>query len=106
MVWVACATATLCLWQALIVEQATQTELIRRLSASSGADVGRLGRAQWPIPQAALGAGFALGTLLAAAVHLAQTARRRAEEVGRVNAELNAQIAERRRAEEGALPER
>ena len=90
------ATTTLCLWQALVVEESAQLDLIRHLAAqNTHLHIGTLSRAQSLLPLGALGGGLLLATLLAWAVGLAQTARRQAEELGEARDGLERRVAER-----------
>ncbi len=90
------ATITLCLWQALVVEESAQLDLIRHLAAqNTRLRVGSLSRAQSLLPLGALGGGLLLAALLAWAVGLAQTARRQAGELGEARDGLERRVAER-----------
>ena len=69
---------TLCLWQALVVQEAAQSALIHRLAGTATPEATHsLRRMSAAIPAGALGGGALLAILLAGAVSLAQTARRR-----------------------------
>jgi sensor domain CHASE-containing protein len=59
-----------------------------------------LARAMSPLPQVTLVGGLVMAALLAFAVHFAQTAHMRAQEVAAANVELKNEIAEREQAEE------
>ena len=85
----AVATATLCIWQALVVEESAQLDLIRRLEAANAPlPLSSLTRTQSLVPDGALWGGLLLAALLAWAVHLALTARLRAREIEAVNGAL------------------
>ena len=90
------ATVTLCLWQALVVEENAQLDLIRHLAAqNTHLHVGSLSRAQSLLPLGALLGGLLMATLLAGAVGLAQTARRQAGELEEARDGLEQRVAER-----------
>lgn len=90
------AAVTLCLWQALVVEESAQLDLIRHLAAQNARlRVGSLSRAQSLLPLGALGGGLLLAALLAWAVGLAQTARRQAGELEEARDGLERRVAER-----------
>ena len=89
------ATASLCLWQALIVQQRAQTALMQQLSAHAGIGPAALPQTGEVLTHGALGAGLLLSALLAGAVSLAQTARRQSAELGQAKAELEARVSER-----------
>lgn len=90
------AAVTLCLWQALVVEESAQLDLIRHLAAQNARlHVGSLSRAQSLLPLGALTGGLLLAALLAWAVGLAQTARRQAGELGEARDGLERRVAER-----------
>ncbi|MFQ5898622.1 MAG: GAF domain-containing protein [Candidatus Methylomirabilia bacterium] len=59
-----------------------------------------LAKAQSPLPPVVLGVGLLTAFLVALAVHLAQTARRRTKQVEWANRELEGQVIHRARAEE------
>ncbi len=92
-------TATLCLWQALIVEQDVQLDWLHRIAGNQSLP-GPLLRMQYLVPQVALGIGLMMTALLTGLVYLAQTSRRRARQIADVNAELNDQVVVRKEAEE------
>ena len=95
-VGIGAATVTLCLWQALVVEESAQLDLIRQLAAqNTRLHVGSLSRAQSLLPLGALTGGLLLAALLAWAIRLAQTARRQAGELGEARDELEQRVAER-----------
>lgn len=104
-VGVAVLTVTLCLWQALVVENGAVDAAIRRLVIATGRAAPELPAIQGLIPLGALASGCAVAVLVALALYLAQTAQLRAAELESANQELGRQIAERERAEE-ALRER
>ncbi len=90
------ATVALCLWQALVVEESAQLDLIRHLAAqNTRLRVGSLSRAQSLLPLGALVGGLLLAALLAWAVALAQTARRQAGELGEARDGLERRVEER-----------
>ncbi len=96
LVGIGAAAVTLCLWQALVVEESAQLDLIRHLAAqNTRLHVGSLSRAQSLLPVGALGGGLMLAALLAWAVGLAQTARRQARELGEARDGLERRVAER-----------
>ena len=85
----AVATATLCVWQALVVEESAQLDLIRHLeAANSRLPLSSLTRTQSLVPDGALWCGLVLSALLAWALHLALTARLRARETEAANGAL------------------
>lgn len=92
------ASVTLCLWQALVVEQSAQTALIRRLIASSPLSSRPSSSFQSVIPAGALTGGLLLALLLAGAVFLAQTARQQARELRLIRDGLEERVAERTEA--------
>ena len=95
-VGVGVATVTLCLWQALVVEENAQQDLIRRLAAENAhMRLGVLSRTQSLIPMGELGSGLLLATLLAGAVALAQTARRQAHALEVAHEVLELRVVER-----------
>lgn len=90
------ATVTLCLWQALVVVESAQLDLIRHLAAqNTRGHISSLSRAQILLPLGALGGGLLLAALLAWTVGLAQTARRQAQELGEARDGLERRVAER-----------
>jgi anti-sigma regulatory factor (Ser/Thr protein kinase) len=96
LVGVGAAAVTLCLWQALVVEERAQLDLIRRLAAqNTHLHVYSLSRAQSLLPLGALAGGLLLAALLAWTVGLAQTARRQAGELGEARDGLERRVAER-----------
>ena len=96
LVGVGAAAVTLCLWQALVVEESAQLDLIRHLAAqNAGLRVGSLSRAQSLLPLGALSCGLLLAALLAWTVGLAQTARRQARELGDARDGLERRVEER-----------
>ena len=92
------ASVTLCLWQALVVEESAQTALIRRLVASSRLASPPSVSLQPFISTGALAAGLLLALLLTGAVFLAQTARQQAKELRLVRDSLEQRVAERTEA--------
>lgn len=94
LVGIAGATASLCIWQALIVQEWAQTALVAQLAAHAGA-AASLPQTGEMLTHGALGAGLLLSALLAGAVLLAQTARRQSAELGRAKEELEARVSER-----------
>lgn len=103
---IAALTITLCLWQAVVVENQAVGAAILRLSAATGqAAPSSLTSIQCLIPVGTLISGCAMALLMALAVYLAQTSEVRTKEVESANAELGRQIVERERIEE-ALRER
>ena len=95
-VGIGAATITLCLWQALVVEENAQLDLIHHLAAQNAhLRVAALSRAQSLLPLGALVGGLLLAALLAWAVGLAQTARRQAGELGEARDGLERRVAER-----------
>ena len=96
---IAGATASLCLWQALIVREEAQAALIAQLAARAGAAPKLLPQSlSQPgemLTNGGLGAGLLLSALLAGAVSLAQTARRQSAALGRAKEELEARVSER-----------
>ena len=96
LVGIGAAAVTLCLWQALVVEESAQLDLIRHLAAgNTRLHVASLSRAQSLLPLGALGGGLLLAALLAWAVSLAQTARHQAEELREAQDGLERRVAER-----------
>lgn len=92
------ASVTLCLWQALVVEESAQAALVRRLIASSRLPPPSADAFQPLIPVGALIGGLLLALLLAGAVFLAQTARQQAKELRLVRDGLEQRVAERTEA--------
>ncbi len=92
------ASVTLCLWQALVVEEGAQTALVRRLAASSRLTSPPSVSLQPLIPIGALFGGLLLALLLAGAVFLAQTARQQAKELRLVRDGLEQRVTERTEA--------
>ena len=90
---IAGATASLCLWQALIVHERAQTALLARLAARMG--VPGLPHSGEMLTHGALGAGLLVSALLAGAVWLAQTARRQAAALEQATHMLEARVQER-----------
>jgi anti-sigma regulatory factor (Ser/Thr protein kinase) len=95
LVGIAGATASLCLWQALIVQERAQTALVQKLAAHAGLKPEALPRTGEILTHGALGAGLMLSALLAGAVSLAQTARRQSAALSRAKEELEARVQER-----------
>ncbi len=90
------AAATLCVWQALVVEESAHLDLIRRLEAGEAvAHLGALSRAQTLMPLGALLGGLALSALLAGAAWLAQTARTQSRALRLAQAGLEERVRER-----------
>lgn len=90
------AATTLCLWQALVVQESAQADLIRRLAAGTRqGSLGALTRAQSLLPLGELFGGLTLSLLLAGAVALAQTARRQAAQLQEARDGLERRVAER-----------
>lgn len=85
------ATASLCLWQALIVQERAQTALLARM----GVGAAGLPRSGIMLTHGALAAGLLLSALLAGAAGLAQTARRQSAALGRAKEELETRVLER-----------
>lgn len=94
LVGIAGATASLCLWQALIVQERAQMALIHRLAAHAGVGT-TLPYTGEMLTHGALGAGLLLSALLAGAVSLAQTARRQSAALERAKEGLEARVLER-----------
>ncbi len=98
LVGIGAAATTLCLWQALVVEESAQVDLIRHLAAQSPnaqLGVGTLTQTQAQLPLGELIGGLTLAVLLAGAVALAQTARRQAGELRQVRDGLEQRVQER-----------
>ena len=96
LVGVGAAATTLCSWQALVVEESAQIDLIRRLTAGTKqVNIGSLTRAQSLLPLGELIGGLTLSVLLAGAVALAQTARRQATELQEARDGLERRVVER-----------
>jgi len=94
LVGIAGATASLCLWQALIVQERAQTALMKQLSTQAGGGTA-VPHPDEMLTNGALEAGLLLSALLAGAVSLAQTARRQSAEPSQAKAELEARVSER-----------
>lgn len=95
------ATVTLCLWQALIVQQAADLALILRLeAANTSVHAMSLVQTQSLIPLGCLSGGLLLALLLTWAIYLAQTAGRRRVEIEATNGQLQVEITTRKEAEE------
>jgi len=94
-VGVGVTTVTLCLWQALVVEENAQKDLIRQLAANAHQPLSALRRAQSLLPLGELISGLLLAALLAGAVALAQTARRQADALREAQEVLEIRVAER-----------
>ena len=98
-VGVGVAAVTLSLWQALVVEESAQQEVIRRLAAAnSSMPLGVLTRDQSLFPVSELSSGLLLAFLMAGAVTLAQTAYRQAEALREAQEVLETRVAERTEA--------
>jgi len=93
-VFVGTCTAAICSWQAIQAEQkVAETTLELAAQTPRGANAVLIG-------------GFLLAAALAMAAHLAQTAFRRAREVGEANTALAAEIGQRKQAQEELATER
>ena len=103
LVGLAAATATLCVWQALVVEESAQLDLIRHLeTVNTHLPLTSLTRTQSLVPDGALWGGLLLAALLSWALYLALTTRLRAREIEAANGalrlareELEGRVAER-----------
>ena len=90
------ATVTLCLWQALVVEESAQQALIGRLAAvNTSLSLGALSRGKSLVPFGELVSGLLLAILLSWAIALAQTARRQTEALREAHEVLEMRVAER-----------
>jgi anti-sigma regulatory factor (Ser/Thr protein kinase) len=94
-VGIAGATASLCLWQALTVQERAQSALVAQLAARAGAGPAGLPHSNEMLTNGALAAGLLLSAVLAGAVSLAQTAGRQSQALGRAKAELEGRVQER-----------